>query len=85
MKYMNAAKILPDELLIEIQKYAQGELIYIPKNEPKNMWGECSGSKAYYRNRNKEILFQYREGKSVEDISKEFGLAFDTVKKIIYT
>lgn len=31
MKYVKATTILPEELLVEIQKYVQGRTIYIPK------------------------------------------------------
>jgi septum formation topological specificity factor MinE len=30
MKYRNAAEILPENLLEEIQKYVKGDLLYIP-------------------------------------------------------
>ena len=30
MKYRNASEVLPDSLLRELQKYAPGELLYIP-------------------------------------------------------
>ncbi len=40
MKYKNAQDIFPDELLKEIQKYADGETIYIPKIQAKKQWGE---------------------------------------------
>ena len=31
MKYKNAAEILPERLLKELQTYTEGELLYIPK------------------------------------------------------
>ena len=33
MKYKNAEKILPPELVEEIQKYVQGEFLYVPKKD----------------------------------------------------
>ena len=33
MKYKNANEILPPELIEEIQRYIQGESIYIPKKD----------------------------------------------------
>ena len=35
MKYKNAGEILPAELLEEIQKYVQGEFLYVPIKERK--------------------------------------------------
>lgn len=56
MKYVNADIIFPEELLIEIQKYIQGGMVYVPK--PKGMhkkWGENSGSREILNVRNDEI------------------------------
>lgn len=33
MKYVKATTVFPEELLVEIQKYVQGETIYIPKQK----------------------------------------------------
>ena len=33
MKYKNAVAVLPTELIEEIQKYIQGEFLYIPKKD----------------------------------------------------
>lgn len=38
MKYINAAEILPEKLLRELQTYADGELLYIPKASAKKEW-----------------------------------------------
>ena len=62
MRYLNASEILPDELLREIQKYTQGETLYIPKENERKKWGENSGSRSYYIERNSKILEKYREG-----------------------
>lgn len=32
MKYKNATKVLPNELIEQIQQYVQGEYVYIPIN-----------------------------------------------------
>ncbi|AJW69194.1 hypothetical protein GMA19_01617 [Paenibacillus polymyxa E681] len=32
MNYLKATDLLPDDLLKEVQRYIQGELIYIPKS-----------------------------------------------------
>ena len=85
MRYTNAAEVLPQNLLLELQKYADGKVLYIPKLETKKPWGEDSGSKMYYAKRNLDMKAKYQNGNSIEDISQEYGLAFDTVKKIIYS
>ena len=85
MKYINAADVLPEGLLKEIQRYIKGDLLYIPNNNAKKGWGEKSGSRVYYSVRNNEIKKYYKDGKSISEISDLYGLAFDTVRRIIYT
>ena len=48
MKYKNAADILPEGLLKELQSYIDGEILYVPKATQKIKWGAKSGSKNYY-------------------------------------
>ena len=43
MKYENAKDILPATLLSQVQKYAEGKVIYIPKSKKSKGWGEASG------------------------------------------
>lgn len=38
MKYINAAEILPEKLLKELQTYIEGEVLYIPKTSTKKQW-----------------------------------------------
>jgi DNA-binding NarL/FixJ family response regulator len=85
MKYINAADVLPEELLKEIQLYVKGDLLYIPNDKIQRKWGEKSGSRSYYRKRNSEIKQRYQDGLSISQISEIYGLAFDTVKKILYS
>lgn len=84
MKYINAAEILPVELLKEIQTYIDGCVLYIPKTSVKKEWGSVSGSREFYQKRNKEIQFLFENGYSIEALSKQYGLAHSTLKKIIY-
>lgn len=84
MRYINAAEVLPDKLLKEIQAYIDGDVLYIPKASDKEEWGSISGSRTFYQNRNKEIRRLYKEGHSIDVLSNQFGLAYSTIKKIIY-
>ena len=52
MKYENAKDILPASLLKEVQKYAEGKAIYIPKCEKTKGWGEASGYREKLNKRN---------------------------------
>ena len=83
MKYMNAADVLPNELLIEISKYAGGKLFYVPTLNEKCSWGEKSGSKEYFRERNQKMKALFQQGMSMDELSEEFGLSYETIKRII--
>lgn len=37
MKYVNAADVLPQELLMEVSKYSGGKLLYVPTSGEKKM------------------------------------------------
>ena len=84
MKYTNAAEILPENLLRQIQTYIDGDVLYIPKVSDKLRWGAVSGSRLFYRERNKEIQRLYKEGYSMEALAEKYTLAYSTIKKIIY-
>ncbi|MFQ9516657.1 MAG: CD3324 family protein [Eubacterium sp.] len=86
MNYLNAKDVLSEELLKEIQKYADGTLLYAPKIEGKEKsWGELSGQKLYYRKRNRMIMNKFRYGISINQLAKEYHLSIETIKKIVYS
>ncbi len=84
MKYINAAEILPEQLLKELQTYIDGSVIYVPKASTKNEWGATSGARTFYQERNKEIQKLFKEDYSIEVLTEQYGLAYSTIKKIIY-
>ncbi|MBQ3545583.1 MAG: hypothetical protein IJA34_11475 [Lachnospiraceae bacterium] len=84
MKYRNASHVLPDELLKEIQKYVTGEAIYIPKQEEKRRWGEGSGARQFYKERNVKIRADYNQGNSIDELIEKYGLSADSIRRIIY-
>ena len=84
MKYINAAEILPGQLLKELQTYVDGEVLYIPRVSVKKEWGATSGARTFYRERNKEIQKLFQEGYSIDVLTERYGLAYSTIKKIVY-
>jgi Mor family transcriptional regulator len=84
MKYRNASEILPDKLLLEIQKYTSGEAIYIPQVTERQKWGEGSGARRYYEERNAKICEKYEAGASMEELADAFNLSIETIRKILY-
>lgn len=86
MNYKNANDILPQHLVDEIQKYASGEIIYIPKPKGNHLkWGERSGGREYIKARNIKIKQQFNNGDNILSLSKSYHLSLDSIKKIVYT
>ena len=84
MNYRNATDIFPPELLTEIQKYASGELIYIPQSKNRKDWGSSSGARAFYTERNSAIRMKYKNGMKISELAAEYGLSTDTIRRILY-
>jgi Mor family transcriptional regulator len=86
MKYVNANNILPEKLILEIQKYVQGETIYIPKPELSyRKWGTSSGGRTRLDKRNANITSAFLSGKCIQDLADEYFLSTETIKKIVYS
>ncbi|WP_286228608.1 CD3324 family protein [Neobacillus mesonae] len=86
MAYVKATAILPEELISEIQKYVQGETIYIPKLEDSyQKWGMRSGSRKKLDKRNAAIKLAFKNGRTIEQLADEYYLSPETIKKIVYT
>ena len=85
MKYKNANEILPDELVLELQKYAAGTNIYIPKLKENHIkWGVVSGSREHVVERNKRIKLQFEDGEEVHKLAGEHHLSIESIRKIVY-
>jgi len=85
VKYKNANSILPDDLVRELQKYAGGEIIYIPKPEGSHKkWGEVSGGRKYVKERNEKIRSLFKEEKDIYKLADSFNLSEHSIKKIVY-
>lgn len=84
MHYRNAADILPARLLRELQTYAGGEMLYIPKDGGSRIgWGGRSGAKRHYLERNAEICSRYRSGETCGDLADVYCLSEDSIRKIV--
>ena len=85
MKYKKAQNILPKDVLELVQKYIDGDYLYIPKKEnKKKSWGEVSGIKSELKTRNFEIYNKYLEGISVKQLSKDYFLSESSIRRILY-
>lgn len=84
MGYKNAICVLPDKLITAIQKYIDGEYLYIPRRaENKKRWGELKNTRHSLSKRNKAIFEGYKSGISVEQLATEYFLSPKTVYKIL--
>jgi len=83
MKYVNAADVLPAELLAEVSKYAGGRLLYVPTLQEKCSWGEKNGSKHYYQERNQRMKELFQKGEGLDKLSQIYGLSIETIRKIV--
>ncbi|GAF64658.1 CD3324 family protein [Alkalihalobacillus trypoxylicola] len=85
MSYKNGKEVLPPKLLKELQKYIDGECIYIPKrNKERAGWGEINGSRQLIAKRNEEMYKLYHQGCSIEDLEKQYNLSAESIRKIVY-
>lgn len=85
MGYKNAAELLPPALLKDLQEYFSGGIIYVPKTTKKARWGELSGSRRDIDRRNKEIRSLFQSGMHISELSGQYYLSEETIKKIVYT
>ena len=84
MKYKNASDVLPEGLLKEVQKYAAGETLYFPKDKERQKWGEKTGARTFFQERNAEIRHKYLQKMSIEHLADEYGLSVETIRKIVF-
>jgi DNA-binding NarL/FixJ family response regulator len=85
MSYIKANAVLPANLIEEIQKYVQGEAIYIPKPEKDyQKWGSRSGARKALDERNLSIKDAFQKGKTISQLAEEYYLSVETIKKIVY-
>jgi hypothetical protein len=84
VKYRRASDVLPEELLREVQKYSQGETLYVPKAKERKKWGEDSGARSFYQQRNDEIREKYSQKVPIERLADDYCLSDDMVRKILF-
>lgn len=84
MTYKNAKDVLPEALLREVQHYADGEALYIPaKSDSRSGWGDRSGAKKQYEERNSLIRSMYAANCSADELADRFYLSVDSIRKIV--
>ena len=84
MSYIKAEKILPEELIRQIQEYADGVYIYIPRKPgARHAWGQKTDYKAELKIRNDRIRSDYATGTSVSELSRKYHLSEKSIRRIL--
>lgn len=86
MKYKKAQNILHKDILDLVQKYIDGDYIYIPKKKKnKKFWGEVSGIKTELKTRNFEIYIKHSQGTSIKQLSIDYFLSESSIRRILHS
>ncbi len=84
MKYINGKDVLPEKLLQQLQIYAQGNLLYIPRQENcRAGWGAVNGTRQMIKVRNMEICKMYMEGATIIELAEQYHLSEDSIRKVL--
>lgn len=85
VEYINAKDVLPKTLILQIQQYVGGSMIYIPqRDDDKKSSGTSTNSRNEIAGRNNEIKEKKKNGATIDDLMSEYHLSYDTIKSIIY-
>lgn len=84
MSYIKATDILPQEILAVIQKYVDGEYIYIPRKEcNKKDWGENTKIKKEISIRNEGIYREHYSNVPIKILAVKYYLSEKSIQRII--
>ena len=84
MSYIKAEKILPEDLIRQIQEYADGVYIYIPRKPgTRHKWGQETDYKAELKARNDRIRNDRKSGTSVAALSRKYHLSEKSIRRIL--
>lgn len=84
MRYLKAEDVLPAELLAQVQHYADGVYLYIPRRAGhRQSWGNSTRYREELRQRNESIRFLNREGMTTEELADRFHLSVKTIQRVL--
>ena len=84
VSYIKAEEILPEELIRQIQKYADGVYFYIPRKPgTRHAWGQETDYKAELKIRNDSIQNDHASGVSVALLSRKYHLSEKSIRRIL--
>lgn len=84
MGYVRAEEILPKEVIELIQKYVDGQNVYIPRKEnSRAAWGSSTRIKTELGTRNCQIYSDFLKGKSMQELAEMYYLSEKSIQRII--
>ena len=84
MRYQKAEDVLPKQLLAEVQKYADGVYLYIPRRaDHRQSWGNSTRYREELRQRNESIRLLHREGLGTRELAERFHLSVKTIQRVL--
>lgn len=84
MSYITAKEVLPIEVIEIIQKYVEGEYIYIPKKENnRNGWGTRNNTRVEINIRDYNIYSEYVKGATRNELANKYFLSRKSIDRII--
>ena len=84
MGYKRGDLIFPKELIRQIQKYVDGEYVYIPRlAENRKKWGDNTHIRQTLETRDQEIFGKYQSGARVSELSEEYHISTQGIYKIL--
>ena len=84
MSYIKAEDILPEELIRQIQEYADGVYIYIPRKPgTRHAWGQETNYRTELKARNDRIRSDYAAGIGVTALSRKYHLSEKSIRRIL--
>lgn len=84
MGYQKAEEILPIEVIELIQKYVDGQCLYIPRKEnSRRDWGEGTKIRQELKERNRNIFMDYKNGLKTVELARKYFLSEKSIQRII--
>lgn len=84
MRYLKAEDVLPAELLVQIQRYADGVYLYIPRRaDHRQNWGSSTRYREELQQRNESIRLLHREGLDAQELAERFHLSVKTIQRVL--
>lgn len=72
------------EVIELIQKYVEGEYIYIPRKEcNRKQWGDKTNTRKEIKLRNTNIYEEYKNGTSRKALAEKYFLSIKSIDRII--